>query len=263
MRWGKSATVVERVRSGERDPEKLSFLRDMAGQYTAAAAERVAMMRSLIAGSGGAGSAGGWSALWKEGLTLWDLSGPTAAALDEFNKASADGRLPPSGSKIFIPGCGSGYDVASLAKSERFKPSVVLGLDIAPEAVERARDIVGDTPGAEVVSGDFFTHPLEQFDLVFDYTFFCALPPSLRPKWGERTAALVKPGGRLLTLAFPLATDDMARDPNANGPPFPVSEGVYRDALEPHGLRLESGPYRNELSVRGAELVIWWLKEKQ
>lgn len=49
---------MERVRSGERDPEKLSFLRDMAGQYTAAAAERVAMMRSLIAGSGGAGV--GW-----------------------------------------------------------------------------------------------------------------------------------------------------------------------------------------------------------
>ena len=58
MRWGKSAAVVERARSGERDPEKLSFLRDLVGQYTGAAAERVAMMRSLIAGSGGAGV--GW-----------------------------------------------------------------------------------------------------------------------------------------------------------------------------------------------------------
>jgi len=75
-----------------------------------------------------------------------------------------------------------------------------------------------------------------------------------------RTASLLKPGGRLLTLAFPLAPDDVALDPAASGPPFPVCERAYRDALEGHGVKLEKGPYRNDKSVREQELVMWWVK---
>ena len=171
-----------------------------------------------------------------------------------------------------MPGCGSGYDVAALAKTS-FAP-IVTGLDIAPEAIERARSLgLADTvpgtststststiPGTTLICGDFFTHPLDPFDLVFDYTFFCALPPAMRGRWGERTAALVKPGGRLLTLAFPLAPDETALDPAAKGPPFPVCERAYSAALEKHGLVKESGPYRSELSAREAEMVLWWVR---
>ena len=221
-------------------------------------------MRSLISSAGGAGTGGGWSALWQKGLTLWDLGGPTATLLDEFTKASTDGRLPSKNARVFVPGCGSGYDVAALAKTS-FAP-IVTGLDIAPEAIERARSlgladtVPGTIPGTTLICGDFFTHPLDPFDLVFDYTFFCALPPAMRGRWGERTAALVKPGGRLLTLAFPLAPDETALDPDAKGPPFPVSEAAYSAALEKHGLVKESGPYRSELSAREAEMVLWWKK---
>jgi len=134
-----------------------------------------------MASSGGAGSGHGWSALWQNNLTPWDLSGPTAALQDEFAKAVEDGRLPRKGARTFVPGCGSAYDVAALAKNE-FQPLVV-GLDIAPEAIEKARGTIADSPGASVVCGDFFTHPLQTFDFIFDYTFFCALPPELRGKW--------------------------------------------------------------------------------
>jgi len=216
-------------------------------------------MRTLIASAGGAGTGAGWSALWQKDLFLWDLGCPTAAAIDEFSKASTDGRLPKNNARVFIPGCGSAYDVAALAKTS-FAPDV-LGLDIAPEAVQRARAQLVDTPSASVVCGDFFTHAMEPVDFIFDYTFFCALPPSMRSSWGERTASLIKPGGRLLTLAFPIAPEELALDPAANGPPFPVCERAYRDALEAHGLILESGPYRNDKSQRENELVMWWKKE--
>lgn len=61
-------------------------------------------------------------------------------------------------------------------------------------------------------------------------------------------------------LAFPLASDELAADPQAPGPPHPVSLQAYRAALEPHGLVIESGPRVNPLSVRQAEQVIWWRK---
>jgi hypothetical protein len=73
------------------------------------------------------------------------------------------------------------------------------------------RERCAGVQGASVVCGDFFSADLGgQFDFTFDYTFFCALPPSLREKWGRRHAELLKPGGKLLTLAFPIGTDEVS-----------------------------------------------------
>ena len=48
----------------------------------------------------------------------------------------------------------------------------------------------------ELLCADFFAFDAEGgFDFIFDYTFFCALPPSMRGAWGKRTAELLKPGG--------------------------------------------------------------------
>lgn len=56
-------------------------------------------------------------------------------------------------------------------------------------------------------AADFFSFPLpsnQPFSFAFDYTFFCAIPPSLRAKWGQRYGEVVRPGGLLVALAFPL-----------------------------------------------------------
>ena len=68
---------------------------------------------------------------------------------------------------------------------------------------------------------------------------------------------------RLAALAFPLASDELAADPAAPGPPHPVSLQAYRAALEPHGLVLEDGPRASPLSVRAQEQVVWWSKARQ
>ena len=60
--------------------------------------------------------------------------------------------------------------------------------------------------GVEVFEGDFFKFDARGgFDFIFDYTFFCALPMTMRPEWGARTAKLLKPGrlARILTEACP------------------------------------------------------------
>ncbi|KAL4959265.1 S-adenosyl-L-methionine-dependent methyltransferase [Aspergillus stella-maris] len=64
-----------------------------------------------------------------------------------------------------------------------------------------------------------------KFDLIYDYTFLCALHPSRRSDWAERMAELLWPGGFLVCLEFP-----MYKDPDAPGPPWGVN-GVHLELL--------------------------------
>ena len=61
--------------------------------------------------------------------------------------------------------------------------------------------------------------------------FLCALQPHDRKKWAQRYAQLIKPGGQLATLIFPV---DPNKDRN-EGPPFPVTPELYTELLEPLG----------------------------
>ena len=218
-------------------------------------------MREVIASAGGAGSRAGWAELWRKDLTLWDLGKPTPLLGDEVTKALATGRLSVSAVRaVLVPGCGAAYDVRALSEVGFLR---VVGADIAEDAIARARAVVGDARGAELLVADFFKDERlapGSFDFIFDYTFFCALPPALRAAWGARTAALLSPGGKLLTLAFPLSADAAAEDPGAAGPPFPVSIAEYKRALEPNGLFIIDGPRESPISVRAGEAAVWWAR---
>ena len=65
--------------------------------------------------------------------------------------------------------------------------------------------------------------------------FLCALQPHDRKKWAQRYTQLIKPGGQLATLIFPV---DASKDRN-EGPPFPVTPELYADLLEPLGMHLD------------------------
>lgn len=72
----------------------------------------------------------------------------------------------------------------------------------------------------------------QKYDVIYDYTcvsstssrltslmslsFFVAIPPNTRPNWGSQMCNLVKPGGYLITLIYPID------DPKLEGPPFMV-----------------------------------------
>lgn len=210
-------------------------------------------MRATMRAHGGPASREGWAVLWREGLFMWDLGKPTPALLAEVAAAG----FPPT-ARALIPGCGAAYDARALAPTF----SSITAMDICEEAISRAREECAGVANVHLLAADFFSAaaplPFPTFDFIFDYTFFCAISPAQRGAWGERTSALLAPGGRLLTLAFPLASDEAAADPAAAGPPHPVSVSQYRAALEPHGLRIVDGPRRHPLSVREGEAVIWW-----
>lgn len=80
------------------------------------------------------------------------------------------------------------------------------------------------------VSGDFFSDDwladagAEKFDLIFDYTFFCAIPPSSRPRWAARMQQLLaQPNGRLVCLEFPTG-----KHPSTGGPPHSAAFWFYQ-----------------------------------
>lgn len=88
----------------------------------------------------------------------------------------------------------------------------------------------------QVYQGDFFTwtHPeVARWDVGYDYTFFCALHPSMRRDWAAAWARLLAPGARLACLAFPLNHD------TPTGPPWPVTLDDYKSLLLPAGFELE------------------------
>lgn len=139
-------------------------------------------------------------------------------------------------------GCGRGYDVTFLASPTRF----VLGLDIAEHAVEAARERASALAGDPMMKCEtllsqlhfsttsFFDLPSEaevdKFDLIYDYTFMCAMDPSIRQRWAEQMCALLAPGGQLVTVIFPICD-------KPDGPPFAMSQDVVRGLLEGVGLR--------------------------
>lgn len=84
----------------------------------------------------------------------------------------------------------------------------------------------------KAILGDFFnteSHDGEKFDLIYDYTFLCALLPSMRVDCARRVSELLAPGGILVCLEFPLY-----KDVDAQGPPWGL-KGVYWDLLAEGG----------------------------
>ncbi|GLJ05781.1 hypothetical protein SUGI_0025220 [Cryptomeria japonica] len=191
-----------------------------------------------------------WDKCWVEGATPWDIGHATPVLLHLIEKG-----LLPCG-RTLVPGCGSGYDVVALANNNRH----VVGVDISETAIKRARELAVSAPNAEnfeFLKEDFFTWaPTEQFDFIFDYTFFCAFGPQMRPAWAKRVAELLKSDGELLTLIFPVSDHE-------GGPPYAVSVLQYEKVLHPFGFQAISIE-NNEMATgmrKGREIVARWKRE--
>lgn len=204
-----------------------------------------------------------WDKVWQKQITPWDRAAPSPALLDTLAQRSgilgSSKRTTGARKKALVPGCGRGYDVLLLA-SYGYD---AYGLDVSPTALQaaaRVRDEQGNDEGKyplangvkdrgriEFVEGDFFADEFlekslgaagkgeeAKFDLVYDYTFLCALPPAWRPRWSKRMAELVKKDGHLVCLEFPLH-----KDPKTSGPPHGLSSQLYVELLSRPGAEVQ------------------------
>jgi len=204
-----------------------------------------------------------WGSMWDAGIEpgqAFDAKVPGPCLLNEIKS----GRVPEG--RALVPGCGRGYDVFALASDKRH----VLGVDLAEKAVEAARALNDACEAPENASfsvGNFFELPVPPavldgggaaipalsagYDFIYDYTFLCALHPSVREGWAAKMAKLVKPGGVLLTLVFPICEKE-------GGPPFAMSLELVEALLmrgEQAGQweKLELGVLPPELCHRGRD----------
>ena len=161
-----------------------------------------------------------WQEAWKAGITPWD-AGTSPPAL----RSLLERGVVPAG-RILVPGCGTGYDLATLARDDR----EVVGIDLSEDARSAFTAAHPDLPGCVVYEvTDFFSYQSANgFDFVWDYTFFCALDPDQRNTWSETMKRLVKPSGVLATLLFPFEDPISGRE----GPPWPVNTDMVRGFVE-------------------------------
>ena len=198
-----------------------------------------------------------WTAAYREGRTPWDLRGvtPALAALAERGGLGELGL--PRGARAAVPGCGRGHDLRILAGHRL----AVTGFDVVPEAVAEARALLRlNRTEAEVLCRDVLGLLPEyegMFDLVYEYTCFCALRPHLRRAYAEVVNGLLAPGGCVLALIFPMVPE-LAGD---NGPPYLVTEEAAAAAFAP-ALRLERSfaPEGTDDPRAGAQRWYVWRK---
>ncbi|KAG0204829.1 hypothetical protein BGX28_003362 [Mortierella sp. GBA30] len=174
----------------------------------------------------------GWNELWRRDISPWDKGVPSPALIEVIEQKPIKEQIPKTGN-VLVPGCGRGVDVLYLGNEHR----KAYGLDISPIAVQHCKDVSDDDElrnekgvpesHADYIAGDFFKFESPQggFQLAYDYTFFCAIQPELRPDWGRRMGDLITKDGVLITLMYPL-------DDHAGGPPFAVSEAHYHSVLD-------------------------------
>lgn len=197
-----------------------------------------------------------WEQHWAEDDTPWDAgkSPPSLYRIIESLKPSPEARA-------LVPGCGRGYDVLTLAHSGYH----AVGIDIAPSVLPKFEELRSASEltqeQAHLLIDDFFELTPDEigtFDLIWDYTFFCAISLSEREKWREQMASLLRPGGTLAMLLFPVVPGA----PEDDGPPFPLDPEKVERTLAPRFelTKLESAPASHPGREGKEQLSVWRLR---
>jgi methyl halide transferase len=153
-----------------------------------------------------------WNDLYAKGETPWDRGQP--APVLEVLQHRQPGLLQ---GRVLAPGCGLGHDARWLAAHG----CEVVGVDIAPLAIERARQLDPDHR-VDFRLANLFELPEDlrgSFDLVWEHTCLCALPPELRGNYIAAVRAALKPGGAVAGVFY--MNPDL--DPGETGPPFGIT----------------------------------------
>jgi thiopurine S-methyltransferase len=152
-----------------------------------------------------------WEQRYEQEDVGWDIghiSTPLRAYIDQLTNKNL---------KILIPGAGNAYELKYLVEKGF---SNVFVIDIAKQPLENTKKRIPSFPEKQLLEGDFFDLALDNFDLILEQTFFCALDPSLRSAYVDKMKQLLKPNGKLVGLLFNFPLTE-------SGPPFGGSAAAY------------------------------------
>lgn len=174
-----------------------------------------------------------WTNRYLQNNIPWDagnITTPIKEYVDQLTKKEL---------KILIPGVGNGYELQYLY-ANGFKN--VYGLDISEEPIANFKKNNPDFLEDQLIVDDFFKHDNE-YDLIIEQTFFCALNPELRPLYATKMNNLLKENGTLagVLFSFPLTEQ---------GPPFGGSIEEYRDLFSDNFVFKTLEPCYNSIKPR-------------
>ena len=193
-----------------------------------------------------------WDERYRAGYTPWDARG-VPAALTRFIETAHPGR------RVLVPGCGSAYEAGYL-DALGFD---VTAIDIAPEALARAREVLGDAVADRVlVQADLFTLDRD-IDWIYERALLCALPYRLWPDYAGAVRRLLRPGRLLAGFVY----IHNAADEPRRGPPFPAHRAEI-DGLFADGFRCDvDAPVPEEQSIpvfaRHERWMVWQRQDER
>jgi SAM-dependent methyltransferase len=171
-----------------------------------------------------------WDGRYRSGRMPWDLQG-VPLALQNYLQTATPGQ-------VLIPGCGSGYEVRAFYE----RGWDVLALDYSPAAVKRACGILGALAD-KVLLADFFKHDFagRKFDVIYERTFLCSLPPEVWPDYARRMAELLARKGGLIGL-FLYGHED-------EPPPYPLTEVEAKQLFSGRFMHVVDQPVTDSLPL--------------
>ena len=137
-----------------------------------------------------------WEDIYLEDDAGWDLNGVTPIF------ESLSNELIPG--KICVVGCGKGYDAIMFAE----KGFEVTAVDFAPFAINAVKKLAKKSDViVHIIQDDIFSLTPDYsntFDFIIEQTCFCAIHPSRRKDYEKLVRSILKSGGKLIGLWFPL-----------------------------------------------------------
>ena len=169
-----------------------------------------------------------WNDRYLDGNTKWDIGGATPIITDYLgNKQNSIG-------KVCILGCGNGHDAMEFSRYD----NDVYAVDFSDEAIKNLKNLsIKNNLTINLIKDDIF-HLVRKysdyFDMVFEYTCFCAIDPSRRIEYFNLVYSILNDNGLLFGIFIPLdkSTDD--------GPQFRVSIDEIKDLVEGKFIILEN-----------------------
>lgn len=186
-----------------------------------------------------------WDDLYREGKTPWDQGCVPERLKEHVSKLKTSKR-------ILVPGCGSAYEAKYLSDAG-FE---VTAVDISIEAVEKAKETIGNSV-AKIELNDFFEmSEKNSFHYIYERAFLCSFNPSLREKYYAKCLELLKADGQIFGFFF----IDREKE---EGPPFPISMKNLASLMQEDFALIEDEAHEKGLPVfEGCEKWQIWQRKR-
>ena len=186
-----------------------------------------------------------WEKRYQDNETGWDIGSVSRPLQEYFDQ------LENKSLRILIPGCGNAHEAAYL--HEKGFSNVFL-VDLATTPLKNFAKKYPDFPKDHLIQANFFEHK-DEYDLIVEQTFFCAINPADRAAYASQAASLLEKGGKLVGLLW-------ATPMNENKPPFGGSKEEYLQYFEPYFKLRTFELAHNSIKPR-AERELFLIAEKK